>query len=192
MIFLGEIWLWKLKHEIFYALNTSMHTVTSDYKRTERNGRHYVNPSLGYMDIMGYSLCEDFLNASWSLCGALKEVLEEELNHYHCTSPYWATCQVPQCIALHCWINHFEPMNKWIYTYHISSSEPPYFMQVLLQPSSTHSWLKPHPPSNELAIVVALSQQLLVQTGKKASPLEMGAMQAKSTVFSTRSCIGGQ
>jgi len=30
---------------------------------------------------------------------------------------------------------------------------------------------------------MALSQQLLTQTGKKASPLEMGAMQSKRTVF---------
>jgi len=31
--------------------------------------------------------------------------------------------------------------------------QPPYFTQMLLQPSSTRSWLKPHPPINKLAIV---------------------------------------
>jgi len=38
-----------------------------------------------------------------------------------------------------------------------------------LQPSSTRSWLKPHPPINELAVVTALSRQLLAQTGINAS-----------------------
>jgi len=33
---------------------------------------------------------------------------------------------------------------------------------------------------------MALSQQLLTQTGKKAFPLEMGTMQSERTVFSTR------
>ena len=33
--------------------------------------------------------------------------------------------------------------------------QPPNFTQVLLQPSSTRSWLKPHPPINKLAIVTA-------------------------------------
>ena len=46
--------------------------------------------------------------------------------------------------------------------------------------------IKPHPPINELAIVTALSQQMLAQTGINAFPLEMGAMQGKRTVFSTR------
>ena len=41
------------------------------------------------------------------------------------------------------------------------------------QPSSTRSWLKPHPPINKLAIVMALSQQLLAQ---KVSPPENGAV----------------
>ena len=49
----------------------------------------------------------------------------------------------------------------------LSGFQPPNFTQVLLQPSSTCSWLKPHPPINELAIVMALSWQPLVQTGKK-------------------------
>ena len=39
--------------------------------------------------------------------------------------------------------------------------------------SSTRSRLKPHPAFNELAIVTALSQQSLAQTGIKASSLEM-------------------
>jgi len=39
--------------------------------------------------------------------------------------------------------------------------QPPNFTQVLLQPSSTHSWPKPHPPINKLAIVMALSWQRL-------------------------------
>jgi len=34
-----------------------------------------------------------------------------------------------------------------------------------------------------LAIVTALCWQLLAQTGIKASPLEMGAMQGERTVF---------
>ena len=63
---------------------------------------------------------------------------------------------------------------------------------MLLQPSSTRSWLKPHPPINELAIVTALSRQPLAQSGINASPSEMGAVQGKRTVFSTRLCIGGQ
>jgi len=56
----------------------------------------------------------------------------------------------------------------------------------------TRSGLKPHTPINELVIVTALSRQPLTQTGKKASPLEMDAMQSKRTVFSTCSCLGGQ
>jgi len=64
--------------------------------------------------------------------------------------------------------------------------------QVLLQPSSTHSWLKPHPPINVLAIATALSWQLLTQARLKAFLPEMGAMQGERTVFSTRLCIGGQ
>ena len=63
---------------------------------------------------------------------------------------------------------------------------------MLLQPSSTRSSHKPHPPINELATVMALSRQPLPQTGINPSPLEMGAVQGKRTVFSTRSCIGGQ
>jgi len=47
-------------------------------------------------------------------------------------------------------------------------------------------------PINELAIVTALSRQLLAQTGKNAFPLAMGAVQGKRTVFSTHLCIGGQ
>ena len=39
---------------------------------------------------------------------------------------------------------------------------------------------------------MALSRQPLTQTGINASPLEMGAVQGKRTVFSTRLCIGGQ
>ena len=58
--------------------------------------------------------------------------------------------------------------------------------------SSTCMWLKPHPPTNVLAIVIALSRQPLTHTGIKASPLEMGAVQGERTVFSTRSCIGRQ
>ena len=67
----------------------------------------------------------------------------------------------------------------------LSGFQPPNSTQVLLQSSSTRSWLKPHPPINELAIVTALSWQLLTQTKIKASPLEMGAMQGERTVFST-------
>ena len=39
---------------------------------------------------------------------------------------------------------------------------------------------------------MALSQQLLTQTGIKASPPDMSTVQGKRTVFPTRSCIGGQ
>ena len=74
----------------------------------------------------------------------------------------------------------------------LSGFQPPNSTQVLLQPCSTHSWLKPHPPINELAIVTALSRQPLAQTGINTSPSEMGAVQGKRTVFSTRLCIGGQ
>jgi len=48
------------------------------------------------------------------------------------------------------------------------------------------------PPINEFAIVTALSRQPLTETGKKASLLEMGAVQGEKTVFPTCSCIGGQ
>jgi len=41
-------------------------------------------------------------------------------------------------------------------------------------------------------MVTALSRQPLAQTGINASPSEMGAVQGKRTVFSTRLCIGGQ
>ena len=74
----------------------------------------------------------------------------------------------------------------------LSGFQPPNFTQVLLQPSSTRLWLKPHPPINKLAIVTALSRQPLAQTGINASPSEMGAVQGKRTVFSTCLCIGGQ
>ena len=74
----------------------------------------------------------------------------------------------------------------------LSGFQPPNSTQVLLQPCSTCSWLKPHPPINELAIVTALSRQLLAQTGINASPSEMGTVQGKRTVFLTRLCIGGQ
>ena len=73
----------------------------------------------------------------------------------------------------------------------MSGFQPPNSTQVLLQPSSTRSWLKPRPPINELAIVMALSQQPLTQTAINASPSEMGAVQGKRTVFSTLLCIGG-
>ena len=33
-------------HEIFNTLNTSIHTATSDYNRTEQNGEPHNNPSL--------------------------------------------------------------------------------------------------------------------------------------------------
>jgi len=72
----------------------------------------------------------------------------------------------------------------------LSGFQPPNSTQVLLQPSSTRSWLKSHPPINELAIVTAPSRQPLAQTGINASPSEMGAVQRKRTVFSTRLCIG--
>ena len=39
---------------------------------------------------------------------------------------------------------------------------------------------------------MALSWQPLTQTGKKASPPEMGAMQGERTVYTTCSCLGGQ
>ena len=71
----------------------------------------------------------------------------------------------------------------------LSGFQPPNSTQVLLQPCSTRLWLKPHPSINELAIVTALSRQPLAQTGINASPSEMGTMQGKRTVFSTRLCI---
>ena len=43
------------------------------------------------------------------------------------------------------------------------------FMQVSLQPSYAHSWLKPHPLSNELAIVIAVGQWPSLQSEKIAS-----------------------
>ena len=55
-----------------------------------------------------------------------------------------------------------------------------------------YTWLKPHPPINELAIVTALGWQTLAQTGINASLPEVGTVQGKRTVFSTHSCIGGQ
>ena len=84
------------------------------------------------------------------------------------------------------WIKLISPV--------LSGFQPPNSTQMLLQPSSTRTWLKPHPPINELAIVTALNQQLLAQTGINASPSEMGAVQGmrKRTVFTTRLCIGGQ
>ena len=48
---------------------------------------------------------------------------------------------------------------------------------------------QPHPPMNELAIVMALSRQPLVQTREKASLPGMGAQQGERTVFSTCWCI---
>ena len=47
----------------------------------------------------------------------------------------------------------------------LSGFRAPNFTKVSLQPSSTHLWLKPHPPINELAIVTALTRQPFVQTG---------------------------
>jgi len=62
-------------------------------------------------------------------------------------------------------------------TYHIPSSvgfSAPELHTRLLQPSSTHLWLKAHPPINELAIVMVLGWQLLIQTEKKSFPIEDG------------------
>ena len=67
----------------------------------------------------------------------------------------------------------------------LSGFQPPNFTQVFLQPSSTCSRLKPHPPINKLAIVTVLGWQTLAQTGINASPPEMGAVQGERTVFST-------
>ena len=57
---------------------------------------------------------------------------------------------------------------------------------------SAHNCTQTTPIINKLVIVMALSQQLLAQTWKKASPPEMEAMQNERTVFSTHSYIGGQ
>jgi len=55
-----------------------------------------------------------------------------------------------------------------------------------------HQWcVMCHCSITELAIFTALSWQPLAQTGIKASPLEMGAVQGERTVFSTHLCIGG-
>ena len=88
----------------------------------------------------------------------------------------------------------YSIVEMWLLAYSpvLSSFQPPNSTQVLLQPSSTRWWLKPHLPISELAIVMALSRQPLAQTGINASLPEMGAMQGKRTIFSTRSCIGGQ
>ena len=63
-----------------------------------------------------------------------------------------------------------------------SCSHPLYFLD------SNHT----HPLMSCMAIVTALSRQPLTQTGINTSPSEMGAVQGKRTVLSTRLCIGGQ
>jgi len=55
--------------------------------------------------------------------------------------------------------------------------------QVPLQPSCTHSRLKPHPLSNELAIVTALDQWSPLQSEKIASLPEMKALHDQKTGF---------
>jgi len=55
--------------------------------------------------------------------------------------------------------------------------------QVPLQPSCTNSRLKPHPLSNELAIVMALGQWSPLQSEKIASLPEMEAPHGQRTVF---------
>ena len=84
----------------------------------------------------------------------------------------------------HTWIELISPV--------LLGFQPPKLHTSALTAISTHSWLKPHPPINKLAIVIAFSQQPLAQTGKKVSLSEMGTVQGGRTVFSTRLCIGGQ
>jgi len=86
----------------------------------------------------------------------------------------------------HYQMNYFLPIHAFNISTVLSGFQPPNFTQVLLQPSSTHLWLKPHNPINELAIVIALSQQLVAQTGKQASPLEMCAIKDERTVSQPR------
>jgi len=63
------------------------------------------------------------------------------------------------------WEVTFSLYMHW--TYHIPSSQPPNFTQVLLQPSSTRLWPKPHPPINKLATVMADNR--LPKLGKSLS-----------------------
>ena len=59
----------------------------------------------------------------------------------------------------------------------------PSLAKLALQPSCTHSRLKPHPLSNELAIVTALGQWSPLQSEKIASLPEMEALHGQKTVF---------
>ena len=45
-MFAGEVRPHNIKHKIFNALNTSIHIVTSVYKKTEQNGEPHSNLSL--------------------------------------------------------------------------------------------------------------------------------------------------
>ena len=75
----------------------------------------------------------------------------------------------------------------YIYTIHVFplqvGFEAANMTQVPLQPSCTHSRLKPHPLSNELAIVTALGQWSPLQSEKIASLPEMEALHGQKTVF---------
>jgi len=62
-------------------------------------------------------------------------------------------------------------------------SEASNFTQVSLQPSCAYLWLKPHPLSNKLVIVMALGQWLPLECEKLASLPEMEALHGQKTVL---------
>ena len=66
------------------------------------------------------------------------------------------------------------------------------FTQVPVQPSCEDSGLKPCPLSNELSIVTAVGQWLLLQTEKRASVPEMGTpTQPEDCFLSPMICTKG-
>jgi len=75
-----------------------------------------------------------------------------------------------------------DPLNVRIFPLQVGF-EASNFTQVPLQPSCAHSWLKPHPLSNKLAIVMALGLWLPLQRAKIASLPEMKALYGQSTFF---------
>jgi len=65
----------------------------------------------------------------------------------------------------------------------LSGFQLPNSTQVLLQPSSTCLWLKPHPPINELAIVMTLSRQPLSTDWDKCFPAGNGHRAVQEDCF---------
>jgi len=111
---------------------------------------------------------------------------------------YWIGCSLPFLTADPYLNQYFNFLWRSLLAYgciklpypQLSQVSFPKTSHVSLQPSSTHSWLKPHPLLNELAILKALGWLPLIQTGIKLSLSEMGAPQGERTFSQPVFCKG--